>query len=199
MPLRLKAKLIGLKEAAAAMDGLKKSVQRKILRQAVTAGARPILKAVKAEQKLRRTGQLSKSLDKKVKSYPRAVVAVIGPAKGFRIVVGKRPVDPVKYAHLVAGGVRPHAVGKGSSLRDRYKYTRASKAVWKKGRLVQPAVYERTLVRKASQRGRVHPGFEGTDFMRKGWDASRADAEAKVTERLAAGIAAEAARLAKAA
>lgn len=71
-------------------------------------------------------------------------LAVIGPRKGYGQVVQRRigkynyrskasfyaPLifanagttrgvysDPVKYAHLLEGGVRPHAVGKGSSLR----------------------------------------------------------------------------------
>lgn len=197
MAWKIKGDLKGVKEAAQALEGLKRGLRNKVLRRAVTAAARVVLRSVKAAETRRRTGQLKKSLDIKVRTYSSgAVVGVIGPSRGFRIMLGKQPVDPIYYAHLVEAGVRPHALGKGSRLRDKYRAKLLSKAVYDRltGQLLRRAQFRKTFVRAANQHGRMHPGFQGVRFMIRGWKASETAARDKATALIAGGIQQEAAK-----
>lgn len=180
MAWKIKGELQGLKEAAKALEGLKRGVRNKVLRRAVTAAARILAKAAKAAVTMRRSGQLKRSMGSVVRTYAKAVVGIVGPREDFKTTWNKQPVDPAKYAHLVEEGVRPHALGKGSSLKDKYSYDRKTR--------------RRLLVNKANQHGRMHPGFEGRHFLKKAFDASQGAAAAKATELIADGIQQEAAK-----
>lgn len=134
---------IDLRPLLRALDGLDKRLRKKGLRAAVFAASKPVLDQAKAGAKrVQETGNLWKSLGRKAKVYPSGVaVAVVGPRTNFRFqysLPGRlKPVTrwAAKYAHLVEGGARPHAVGRGSSLRRR------------------------------SQSGRAHPGARAQPFL----------------------------------
>lgn len=108
MSIRTKIQIEGIGDLLAAMETLKRSAKGRITRAAVNAGGRIIRKEAKANARaIKRTGQLAKLTDMKVKTYKGSgnTVAVIGPKKGGKIihpVYG--PVDPHKYANLVELG-----------------------------------------------------------------------------------------------
>lgn len=77
--------------------------------RAIRAGVNELTKTVLAEAKANvpvRTGQLRKSLGRKVKTYrqSKVVVGIVGPRKGFRVVINGVAVNPSNYAHLVEFG-----------------------------------------------------------------------------------------------
>ena len=90
---------------------LPERTQRKVLRPAVRAAAKPVVKA--ARQKVpKKTGALRKSLGTKVKTYTgsQSVVAIVGPRTGFRTVDDNgRANDPARYGHLVELGTKNNA------------------------------------------------------------------------------------------
>jgi HK97 gp10 family phage protein len=98
-------------KAIAALAGRLAEIDRKIARKALKAGINEVSKAVLWDAKSlvpKRTGLLRKSLGRKIKSYRNGavIVGIIGPRKGFRLVINGVPVNPVKYAHLVEFGRR---------------------------------------------------------------------------------------------
>lgn len=97
--------LFGDKQLERTFKTLGERVQRKLLRQAVSAAATPINKAAK-QNAAKESGTLKKSLGKKIVTNKRrqSVTAVIGPRRG---VVGEykgKPRKPSRYAHLVEKG-----------------------------------------------------------------------------------------------
>jgi len=112
MPFKIKGQIEGLEGTLAVLKSADAKVRKKILRKACNKAGGVLLKRAKqlvpTKSKL-----LKKSLGRKVKVYPSGVaVAVVGPRKGFRqeVVRDGREVlsDPIRYAHLVEGGTRPH-------------------------------------------------------------------------------------------
>lgn len=71
------------------LTNLRKSLQNKIMRPAVTKASRPILKAAKANSsQVKRSGALQKSWGIKTKTGRTAVYCVVGPKSAYRIVLG---------------------------------------------------------------------------------------------------------------
>lgn len=122
---RIKGRIDGLGDLYRSMEALKKGAKSRVARKMTNAGSTLILKAAKRNAK--NTGSngwvstkvLSKSVGKKTKTYSKsgAVVAIIGPRKGFKTQVGTRkrggkksspgdPImhDPANVAHLVEFG-----------------------------------------------------------------------------------------------
>lgn len=149
MGWRVAARFDGLEQFADRLKLLKATLQKRVLRSAMRKSASVVNKAAKANAP-KRTGQLRRSLGVKVKAYPSGVViGVVEPRAGFRVPAGNtngKPkfIDPRFYAHLVEGGVKPHAVGKGSSLRKR------------------------------SQGGKLHPGAPAQPFLRPAFESNTA-------------------------
>lgn len=90
-------------------------VVKKGLRQGVSAGAAPWVKAAK-QGASKESGLLKKSVTKKVKTYKSGTAAAIVGAN--RAVAGEfkgKHRVPANYLHLVTGGTAPHSVptGKG--------------------------------------------------------------------------------------
>jgi hypothetical protein len=96
--------ITGLQDAVASLHDLRHSVRNRILRRALTAGAKPIIKAARQIVPVR-TRQMKKALGSTIRAYVSGiVVAIIGVRKGFRVVIDGKPVDPSKYLHLVLYG-----------------------------------------------------------------------------------------------
>jgi len=108
----IKAQIDGLGQVLARLQEADKKVRRKLLRQAVNEAGKIVLAAAKARVPKGATGQLRRSLGRKVKVYRSSgtAVAIVGPRKGYKIDVDGRAVDPVHYAHLVEYGRRAAAV-----------------------------------------------------------------------------------------
>lgn len=114
MSFKVRAEIKGLKNLVARLNELDEKMRRTLLRKAVNAAAGVILKAAKSNLRKSRTGQLRRSLGRKVKLYRKSGVAVamVGPRKGFKIrdAWGEN-VDPVHYAHLVEKGRKEVVAG----------------------------------------------------------------------------------------
>jgi len=109
--LKINARIEGLEELQAVLRTLPGKISRRVMRPALSAEGTKVVQATR--QKVpQETGLLKKSLGKKVKTYTdtNAVVAIVGPRSGFRQIIDGRPKNPVKYAHLVEFGARPHFV-----------------------------------------------------------------------------------------
>ena len=139
-----------IKSLVEKLAGLDRKVARKALKAGINDGTKAVLWDAKARTP-RRTGLLRKSLGRKVKSYRggAVIVGVIGPRRGFRMVIDGKPVNPVKYAHLVEYGRREVVPKKKKVLADK-----VGKVIY--GRKVR-AVAPRPFMRPAweSNKGRV--------------------------------------------
>lgn len=80
-------KVHGVNEIMQALEGVKAGVTKRVLRKAVRAAAKPVIKDARENLKSNQTmltGQLRKSLGiGKVRTGRSAVYAVVGPRKGF--------------------------------------------------------------------------------------------------------------------
>jgi HK97 gp10 family phage protein len=95
--------LLGAKQLKNLLGELPKRTAKRGLRQAVNAGANPILKAAKAAAP-EESGLLEKSLKKKIKSYPETVVAIIGSDRSVVGEFGGKKRVPANYIALVEQG-----------------------------------------------------------------------------------------------
>lgn len=146
MPFGISGKLDGMKQSLASLAGLGRTVRNQILRKALDKATQPMLKRAKQLAPRGPTGLLRKSLGRKIKTYRRSgvVVAILGPRKGFRKVVNGKPVDPVRYAHLVELGRGAVAVKKARILSSGTKVF---------GRRVRPAP-AKPFLKPAFQQGK---------------------------------------------
>ena len=156
---------------------LDKKVARKAMRKAIQEGSRQIIKDARALVPVE-TKTLKKAIGVKVRSYKSGavIVALVGPrkdAKGKpakyrrRVMVktkggGQREMwrNPVKYAHLVEFGTRPHALGSGAKLAR------------KNGK---PGTH---------QRGVMHPGSRPSPFLRPALDKNKSFVKQTISARL---------------
>ena len=97
--------LLGAKDLERTFRTLGDRVQRKITRQAVNAGATPVVKAARAKA-AKESGLLRKSLGKKIRTYKQSgtVAAIIGPRTDVEGEYKGEIRKPKFYAHLVEGG-----------------------------------------------------------------------------------------------
>jgi HK97 gp10 family phage protein len=108
----------GLEELKAVLADVDRRVRKQALQKAIRAAANVVLRKAKANVR-RRSGLLARSLGVKVKTYRGdkqggAVVAVIGPRKGYRQQVGTyargpkkgqpKYENPTQVAHLIEKG-----------------------------------------------------------------------------------------------
>lgn len=107
-------KIEGLKPYLKAMQSLKGSAQRRVLRKAITDATKPVLKTAKAKAP-KDSGLLRKSLGRKTVTLKKraTVIGMVGPRTGFKKEVtvrrsARKPSveirDPNRYAHLVEFG-----------------------------------------------------------------------------------------------
>jgi HK97 gp10 family phage protein len=168
MPYSISVKLEGLEGVLKRLGRLKKQTTRsKILRKAINAAARPVLKAARGLVPVQ-SGLLKKSLGMKVKTYRKSgtVIAIIGPRTGFKreVTVGgqKQLRNPTKYAHLVELGRQAVRVKKKKVLAGSGRFF---------GKSVQAA--------------------RPQSFLRAAWQAQKSAAENTIRRLVQEGIAAE--------
>lgn len=102
MPSKLS--ITGDRDLERTLKTLGDKVQKRILRGAVTAGARPIQRAAKTKA-AKESGLLKKALGTKVKANKNGTVTVrIGPRTNIEGTYKGRKRRPVRYAHLVEKG-----------------------------------------------------------------------------------------------
>ncbi len=146
--------------ARAGVTAAKASLQQ-VMASTKDRGIRKFARAqVKAAQREASSGQLWRSIGFVVKTYKGGVITVgiVGARGGFGITFHGKPRDPVYYAHLVEGGTKPHALGKGSSRR------------------------------KSKQHGNMHPGTKPRPFLRPAWDATESEVQDVITAEMQRGI-----------
>ena len=104
---KFKATVRGLEGIFAELRGVDAKVRKKILRKAVGEASKIVLRDAKSRVPVA-TGQLRKSLGRRVKTYRGSgvVVVLVGPRTGFKTQVGDKTVNPTQYAHLVEKGTR---------------------------------------------------------------------------------------------
>lgn len=95
-------------ETVRALLALKPAVAKRLMRYALSAGARIIAREAK-DLAPRDTGLLKRSIGIRAVTYSSGVsVAIIGPRKGFKTTVSRRGrsqvANPAKYAHLLEFG-----------------------------------------------------------------------------------------------
>lgn len=169
----------GVSELYRALKDADVKLAKKTMKKAITQGNKLILKDAKAFVPTQ-TKTLKKALGSKVKVMKGGgvVVGIVGPRKDAK---GKPPKyrrkvkvttrygmkemyrNPVKYAHLVEKGTRPHTLGKGSTLNR--KTSRGT---------VIPLV----------QRGNKHPGAVPKPFLRPALEKNRAQVRDVIADTL---------------
>ncbi len=111
----IKSRLTGLEDVQAVLFGMARGAANRVMRPAMNAGARILRDRMRSEAPVgrgaidesgtrRKLKLLRKSIGYKTKVYKGAVVSIVGPRKGFKVIVAGRPYDPVKYAHIVENG-----------------------------------------------------------------------------------------------
>jgi len=164
--LKINAHIEGLEELQAVLRTLPGKISRRVMRPALSAEGTKVVQA--ARQKVpQETGLLKKSLGKKVKTYTdtNAVVAIVGPRSGFRQIIDGRPKNPVKYAHLVEFGARPHLMPARSNVVTRKSYG-----------------------------GQIHPGSPAQKPLTKAYQSALVGAGERMTARIAIEIEKQAAK-----
>lgn len=151
-------KLTGFGELAKRLNDLQLNVVDRIAKRAAVRAARIVVNAAKAKAATD-TGLLQRSLHAVARVYRDSgiVYVAIGPRSSIRAILPRSAGDkryparrvqrlsrPIFYAHLVEGGTRPHALGRGAVL----------------GRLAARA---KQYARR--QRGRLHPGTKAQPFL----------------------------------
>lgn len=205
MSVEIRVDMLGAKDLQRMLVGWKPAAMRRIVRPGVDKSSRVVSRAAKARVSVE-TGLLKRSIGVRVRTYPSGnVVGVVGPRKGF-----KRPIirtratgkgqakgtagirlvyrDPTKYAHLVEGGTRAHALGKGSRLvRKSAVVTAATRGKYRRG-----AVYATSA---GEQQGRRHPGATPKPFLEPAFRASLPAMRQTMREEIKKGVLKEARRM----
>lgn len=192
--LEARVELVGYADLERMLRGWSPAAQRRISRPGVAKASRLVARIAK-QNAPRQSGLLRASIGSKVRTYRSGVVAgVVGPRKGFRREVAKSKGrwtatasgvakaraglvarvevrDPVKYAHLVHGGTKPHSTGKGSVL------------------------VIRSSGRPGDQSGKRHPGARARPFLRDAFQSSLPQARAIMRRSMGEQVRKEAMRL----
>jgi HK97 gp10 family phage protein len=170
--LRFKTK--GVPELIKALREADKKIAKRAMNKSVREATKPILKDAKAGVAVD-TKTLKKALGTKVKVYKGGAGAVglvgIRKDKKGKPVKHKRKVgtnskgedvyrDPVKYAHMVEFGTKPHTVAKGDMLA-------------RKGRK-----------HRERQIGKKHPGAKPQPFLRPALDKNKGQVKATMVRVL---------------
>lgn len=148
--------LLGDEELQKRLNALDDKVIRRIVPKASKQATSSVLRTAKTLAP-KESGLLIRSLGQKQKLYRRSgvFVTIVGPRTGFKQQVEvedrfgnvkKIFRNPVKYAHLVEKGTRPHSLVPKSGLKNQIK------------RRIQ---------------GKNHPGSKAKEFMSRSYDANK--------------------------
>jgi hypothetical protein len=214
MAIDIKVELLGDKDIDRMLAGWKPAARRRIVRPGVSKSSRHVSRVARSMAPAR-SGLLRKSIGAVVRTYPNGtVVGVVGPRHGFKrpvsssggkkTIVTKRNVgqfagsanrivvqNPVKYAHLVEGGTKPHAIGRGSKIVQRSQ-TGAQVAVSQSGRKYRKKLYGSQA---GEQRGIMHPGSAPKPFLAPAFQRSIPTIKAIMAAEIRKGVVREATRL----
>lgn len=115
----VKGQLVTTIDPVVALKELKGAVQRRVMRKAVRAGAKPLVAAMRAAAP-KDTGTLKKSIGVRITTTRKKdVVAIVGPKRRFVRVVRGRKYVATKYRHLAERGRR--AVRQGIKKGQKFK------------------------------------------------------------------------------
>lgn len=160
---RVRLGIVGDKELLKRLDVLEPKLRRRVLRTAVSKASRLVLREAKSLAPVR-TGALRRALAFKVKTYRSGVVVGVVGVDRKVVFQGRdrfgRPVKiwPVKYAHLVNSGAKPHPVPWGR----------------------KPLFRKRPLV--------MHPGAPATRFFDRAVETTASPAVDVMAREIAAGL-----------
>lgn len=158
-------------------------IDKKLARKATRAGINDVTKLVLADAKAgipKRSGQLKKSMGRRLKSYRGEVVTgIVGPRRGMKADIGGVPVDATKYGHLVEfgrGEVKAGSKRKGKGRVDT-------------GKGVLSSFYTAVAPEQGKVFGPVVKPVAPRPFMRPAWDQVKGKAAgiiaAQITKALA--------------
>lgn len=183
MAPQIKLTVTGAGALKLTLDQIVGKIARRAARRAVTEAGRAVLEEAKSRVPTD-TGSLKKSLGIRVVALRNGggYIAIIGPRYDSKKAIAKsggkrkfgkwrrrkgyrklRFYNPVKYAHLVEYGTRPHRTFKGSRSKS------ASQARHEKAGLFEHFS--------------KHPGAVAKPFMRPAWDAVQPQANAIMKKR----------------
>ena len=179
----------GLQETVRNLRGLRRKAFEEIAETFLAPVAEPVV--ARARRNLETagavdTGMLARSIGVVVRVYPNAkwMAAYVGPRSGFAFTTetGSKH-DPVKYAHLVEFGTKPHSLQNRVDMKSIRKGTTvfarlAQKDMDDKGiyyrrdkiELARKYAREYLLRRDRNAGRRTHPGTAPKPFMRPTWD-----------------------------
>lgn len=114
-------KILGDIALIAKLQTLERAPRNKILRPAITSGARFLRSQLKPKIPVDQ-GNLQRTIDFKVKTKKSGIYAVVGPRSDLvlsrRNLWGKTiSAKPNKYAHLIENGAKPHVLLVGKNRR----------------------------------------------------------------------------------
>jgi hypothetical protein len=169
-------KLTGDKEVIAMLQTLGKVGAKRAVKKAANAGLTPMQKAVKKTVPVE-TGQMKKTLAKKVKTYAKDGVTfgVTGIKRGAKNEETGR--NPSKYLHLVELGVKTHHIQPRKKPKKDEQDFKPRKAL-----MFNDSFYGKVL----------HPGFRALAPLQRAFDASKTECLSKFREKLKTEIIAEA-------
>jgi len=163
MAFAIRAEITGIKELMQSLEKFTPAVQRKILRPALRAEGTRVLKEARAKVPVD-TKLLKKSLGQRTKTYKNGrVVVIVGPRHGFKQVIKGVAKNPVRYAHLVEYGAKPHYVWNAG-------YKAHAKSL--------------STSRQANFRS-MHPGFPGRLVLTRAYKTALNGAAERMTARMA--------------
>ncbi len=155
MPPQFHVRITGTKSLRRVFKQLRRSAQIRAARDAVKAGLSPVNKAAKQNaKKVQDTGLLWKSigarvLPRKKTTNKNLVVGFVGPRPGKEGMVNGKKRNPVRYAHLVEFGTKPHKIKPQSG-----RTLRLGRNLFVRGSVNHPGVTAQPFLRPAFD-GRV--------------------------------------------
>jgi HK97 gp10 family phage protein len=156
MAFAIRAEITGIKELMQSLEKFTPAVQRKILRPALRAEGTRVLKEARAKVPVD-TKLLKKSLGQRTKTYKNGrVVVIVGPRHGFKQVIKGVAKNPVRYAHLVEYGAKPHSISARSVIATRKMVA-----------------------------GKLHPGFPGRLVLTRAYKTALNGAAERMAARMA--------------
>lgn len=182
MVLKIQAKVDGMQELTKQLFLLEKAPRRKVLRRSLDRAANIPLKAAKSLVIVGETGQLKKSLGKKIKVSGTTATGygVIGPRKGFQVKVGT-----TAQAKTVERQIFKRTRGAGGKFIGSEHVGTETNVIPAGTAIYHDPARIAHLVEFGH--GGKHPA-KAKPFMRPAWDQNKQAVEKKMGEEINAGI-----------